>query len=59
MKLPDGKSLAYIALHALTGGTFGYLLQRFAFQADPQTCLIWAVAFFAGAGFLAWQQSRR
>jgi hypothetical protein len=59
MKAPDGKSLVYMAVHALTGGVFGFLLQRFAFHADLQTSLIWAGAFFCGAGFLAWQQSRR
>ncbi len=59
MKMPDGKTLAYMALHALTAGVFGFLLQRFVFNADVQTCLIWAGAFFGGAGFLAWQQSQR
>ena len=58
MKLPDRGSLAYIALHAATGGVFGFLLQRYALGADLQTSLIWAGAFFGGAGALAWQQSR-
>ena len=59
MKAPDSKTLAYMALHAVTAGAFGFLLQRFAFGADLQTCLIWAGAFFGGAGVLAWQQSQR
>ena len=59
MKPPDKKSLVYIAVHALTGGVFGFLLQHFAFAADVQTSLLWAAAFSAGAAVLAWQQSRR
>ena len=59
MNRPNGKPPVYIALHALTAGVFGFLLQRFAMNADVQTSLIWAGAFFGGAGVLAWQQSRR
>ena len=59
MKLPENGSLATIALHAVTAGAFGYLLQRFALGADLQTSLIWAGAFCGGAGVLAWQQSKR
>ena len=49
----------YIALHALTAGAFGFLLQRFALGADLQTSLVWAGAFCVGGGLVAWQQSRR
>ena len=56
---PGGRSYLYIALHAVTAGVFGFLLQRFALDADMQTSLVWAGAFFVGGAFLAWQQSRR
>ena len=56
---PKGKPWIYIAVHAATAGVFGFVLQRFAFNADLQTCLIWAGAFFGGAGVLAWQQTQR
>ena len=59
MKMPDGKTLTYMALHALTAAVFGFVLQRYALGADLQTGLIWAGAFFVGAGVLAWQQSQR
>jgi hypothetical protein len=56
---PKGRPWIYIVVQALTAGVFGLVPQRFAFNADMQTCLIWAGAFFGGAGFLAWQQSQR
>ena len=59
MNSPGRKPLIYVALHALTAGVFGYLLQRYALSADVQTSLIWAGAFCGAAGVLAWQQSQR
>ena len=59
MSDPGGKGFLYIALHAVTAGAFGFLLQRFALQADMQTSLIWAAAFAVGAVFVAWRQTRR
>ena len=56
---PKGNPLVYVAVHAAAAGLFGFGLQRFALQADLQTCLLWAGAFCGGAGFLAWQQTRR
>lgn len=59
MKSPDRKTLLYIAVHAVTGASFGFLLQRFAIGADLQTGLLWGAAFGAGAAVLAYQQSQR
>ena len=56
---PKGRPLIYIAVHAVTAGLFGFVLQHFAFNADMHISLIWAGAFFGGAGVLAWQQTRR
>jgi hypothetical protein len=56
---PSQPPMARIALHAVLAGVFFFVLQRFALGQSMETALLWAVLLGAGAGWLAWSQSRR
>ena len=48
-----------IALKAVVGAVFFFILQYAIMKASLDTSLFWAIALGVGAGLLAWSQVRR
>ena len=59
MPEPSGSPFNNVLLHASGAGAFFFVLQYFVLKESIATSLLWAVCLAAGAGWLAWSQSRR